>query len=90
MRCIAYCTGENYSLKALSQFFTDENAKLKLYNKEVLHISQYKDGDDLFFFDYGCIVFWNYKPLKEEQVLETLAQFAMTPLKKQVSELQFV
>ncbi|MFN7662233.1 MAG: RMD1 family protein [Alphaproteobacteria bacterium] len=86
MRCVAYCTGENYNLKTLSQFFTEENAKLKLHNKEVLHISNYKDGGDLFFFDYGCVVLWNYKLLKENQVLDLLARFAINPLKNTVSE----
>ena len=86
MRCVAYCTGENYNLKTLSQFFADENVKVKLHNKEVLHIASYKDGGDLFFFDYGCVVFWDQKPLKEEQILETLAPFPVNPLKKPVSE----
>lgn len=86
MRCVAYCTGENYNLKTLSQFFLDQGLKIKLYNKEVLHVPHYKDGDDLFFFDYGCIVFWNYKVQKEEQILKELSQLAIHPLDRNVSE----
>ncbi|HCI48977.1 MAG: hypothetical protein A2977_01090 [Alphaproteobacteria bacterium RIFCSPLOWO2_01_FULL_45_8] len=82
MRCVAYCTGENYNLKTLSQFFTDQDVKLKLYNKEVLHVANYQGGSDLFFFDYGCLVFWNYKPLTEEKILEALSPLSANPLKK--------
>jgi uncharacterized Rmd1/YagE family protein len=86
MRCVAYCTGENYNLKILSQFFLDHGFKIKLYNKEVLHVLCYKEGDDLFFFDYGCIVFWNYKIQKEEQILKELSKLAIHPLDRNISE----
>ena len=86
MRCVAYCTGENYSLKKLSQFFFDQKTKSKLHNKEVLHVAHYGGGSDLFFFDYGCVVFWNYTEQKEKNILKALSHLSITPLEKEISE----
>lgn len=77
MRCTAYCTGENYHLKNLSVFFKNASARFKLHNKEVLHVSSYDSGSDLFFFDYGCVVFWNYTPQQEKTLLEEFSNFSL-------------
>ena len=86
MRCVAYCTGENYNLKALSQFFARQRCKFKLHNKEVLHVSQYDEGSDLFFFDYGCVVFLKYTDSQEESLLRKIEKFSVQPLKKPIFE----
>lgn len=86
MRCTAYCTGENYNLKNLSAFFKDTPARFKLHNKEVLHVSSYASGSDLFFFDYGCVVFWNYSPQKEKSLLEEFSNFSTGSFSKHAFE----
>ncbi len=79
MRCIAYCTAEQYNLKKLAQFFEEQGAKPKLYNKEVLHVSKYKEGSDIFFFDYGGVVFWDYSKKLENQILSQIVEFGEGP-----------
>lgn len=86
MRCIAYCTAEQYNLKKLAQFFEDQGLKSKLYNKEVLHVSKYKEGSDIFFFDYGCVVFWDYSKKLENQILGHLEEFGEGPITALESE----
>jgi uncharacterized Rmd1/YagE family protein len=80
MRCIAYCTAEQYNLKKLAQFFEDQGSKSKLYNKEVLHVSKYKEGSDIFFFDYGCVVFWDYSKKLENQIIGQIEGFGEGPI----------
>lgn len=76
MRCTSYCTSETYDLKKLSVFFKNQAIRMKLHNKEVLHVSGYLKGRELFFFDYGCVVFWDYSADAEQVIIKTLREFS--------------
>ncbi|MEI8321235.1 MAG: RMD1 family protein [Alphaproteobacteria bacterium] len=86
MRCIAYSTAESYTLKKLADHFQSEGAKCSLHNKEVLHLPRAKEKGDIFFFDYGCVVFWNVPKKTEHSILETLKNFSAHPYHKQESD----
>ena len=86
MRCTAYSTGENYNLKNLLAFFKDRGSRSKLHNKEVLHVPGYESGSDLFFFDYGCVVFWNYTESKEEQLISSFRDYSINSFSKHAYE----
>ncbi len=77
MRCIAYCNAEYYNLKSLSLFFEGEGAKTRLYNKKVLHVASYKGEGDIFVFDYGCAVFWQYSEKLEISINSLLQRHAL-------------
>lgn len=82
MRCTSYCTSEAYDLKKLSVFFKERSVRMKLHNKEVLHVSGYLKGRELFFFDYGCVVFWDYSADAEQAIIKSLAEFSVPSFAK--------
>ena len=83
-QCSSYCTGESYSLQAISEFFTNKEVVHKIYSKDVLHLDQYfvegGRGGDVFIYSYGCIVFWGFDMSGEEKFLEQISEFLQGPL----------
>lgn len=88
MRCIAYSTSESYTLKKLAEYLRLEGVKFSIHNKEVIHVAKFKDRDkgDIFFFDYGCVVFWNCSKKNEALVLEMLEIFSQNSYTKSESD----
>lgn len=75
MRCLAVCNAENYDLHGLARAL--EGANVNFYT-DALHAS-YAQGD-VFVFRYGCMVFWNIAPEKEEELLTLFQDFAQNQI----------
>ncbi len=83
MRCIAYSTAASYTLRKLADHFEQEGSKCTLHNKEVLHLAaKANEKGDVFFFDYGCVVFWNCSKKQENTILELVKEFSTQPYEK--------
>jgi uncharacterized Rmd1/YagE family protein len=79
MRGSAYCTANSYKLLELNEEFK-KKYPTKLY-QEALHCPL-KEGEDVFFFSYGCIVFWNVPEAKEKEIIQSLLPYQVHPLSK--------
>jgi uncharacterized Rmd1/YagE family protein len=80
MRCVSFATAKEYDLAALARAL-NEQGPCTLY-RDCLHLRVEGEQDrqaDLFFFDYGVVVFWNALPATEEWVLEELRPFERSP-----------
>jgi uncharacterized Rmd1/YagE family protein len=81
MRCSSYCTAEYYNIDNLSKYLRNEGLDPKFYD-DVIHIHKYRPDEeglsaigDIFYFPYGCVVFWNFSEEEELQYLEDLKPY---------------
>ncbi len=81
MRCSSYCTADSYSIDDLAKFLRSEGLDPKFYN-DVIHVR--KDGEDtgkdIFYFPYGCVIFWGTDEEEDNQFIESLKPFESSPL----------
>lgn len=91
MRCTAYCTAEQYDIPRLLQFLQVSGAS-SVY-KDVIH-SQPKDEHgirrDIFYFQYGVVIFWGFTKEEERDLLASLKKFEKESLPKfEIDEFSF-
>jgi len=80
MRCVSFCTAENYKLPQLASFLKSQGYNVKQYRK-LLHVTHpLQAGGDVFIFIYGCLVLWGLKRKNEALLLEQIKPFAINPL----------
>lgn len=79
MRCVSFCTADNYKLAAISAFFKSQGYAVKQYRK-VLHLVLPAKKIDIFVFSYGCLVIWGMKRAEEKKFLQQIEPFAINPL----------
>ncbi|CAL7962530.1 required for meiotic nuclear division protein 1 [Alphaproteobacteria bacterium] len=87
LQCSYYCTGEGYSLLAISEFLTGLGLVHKIYGKDVLHVDYElleQQHSDIFIFNYGCVVFWGFDTASEEKFIQQMSKFLLHPLLPQV------
>ncbi|MHA1558800.1 MAG: RMD1 family protein [Alphaproteobacteria bacterium] len=82
MRCSWCCTAGSYHIDELAKCLRHEELEPKFYD-DVIHISKTDDEgevSDIFFFPYGCVVFWNCDEEEEESFFEKLKPYGREPL----------
>lgn len=79
MRCVAFCTANNYDIVGLSNFFKRKGYVTKL-SRDVLHIASTKKPADIFFFNHGSFVSWGLSKQQEQKMVEYASQYTNTPL----------
>src|SRR5574343_361871 len=85
LQCSSYCTGESYNLLAISEYCSSLNCAHRIYGRDVLHIDSesldFHQKGDLFIYQYGCVVFWGFTEItNEEKILNTISKFLTKPL----------
>ena len=92
MRCTTYCTASAYDIPRLFQSLQKFGA-CQLF-RDCAHIlikEDKKPKGDIFYFAYGCVVFWGFTEDEEQTVLSTLKEFEKTSnLKVEMDEFTFV
>lgn len=81
MRCTTYCTAAAYDMQRLYQSLQITGSP-HLY-RDVIHIEVKQDKSpkgDVFYFPYGCTVFWGLTEQQEVAVLEKLKEFEKEPV----------
>ncbi|EKE10571.1 MAG: hypothetical protein ACD_16C00001G0002 [uncultured bacterium] len=85
MRCVALCTAETYDLHGLA--LTLEGVEFINFYTDALHAS-YKNWE-VFFFSYGCVVFWNVPPKEENALLEKLKNYESSSIESVSEEFEY-
>jgi uncharacterized Rmd1/YagE family protein len=77
MECQAYATAESYNLNALKRFFKQQERKITVFNKEIIALEE--GASFIFFFDFGCVVFWNVPQERMQGIFSELVPFSEAP-----------
>jgi uncharacterized Rmd1/YagE family protein len=92
MRCTSYCTADSYNIRSVHDLFVHNTrySICKLYDHSaVLHLC-FIGGDstskkqDVFIFEYGCVVFWGGEKKFEAEILKHLSVYAKNLLSEQI------
>ncbi len=87
MQCIAFCTADSYIMNQLNDFLKKEfSAPLKF--NDALHVS-YAEGD-IFFFNYGCVIFWGIEESAIEKTLQKIKPFENKHINRPDSDSYYV
>jgi len=89
MQCKAFCTADSYQLNPLIKFLKKNEYEVRKF-RNVVYLP-YKDGH-IFFFSYGCVVFWELSEDNINQILKKLKQFeedSLTRYNLEIYELVF-
>lgn len=79
MRCVAFCTASVYKTQQIAEYLRGQQYKTKFY-RNVLYATPKTGGGDLFIFNHGCFVAWNFTSRFERKLKLELDQFAVGPL----------
>lgn len=76
MRCASYCTADRYNVDELAKFLRDKGDDPKHYDY-VIHIHQGPADaiKEIFYFPYGCVIFWGFSEGEELKILQELKAF---------------
>jgi len=88
MRCSYYCCGETYDLKEIAQEFLALGSATTMHDPEVLMIrlgakDKFKDHY-VFFFSYGCVVFWGLSKQREDDILKEMSKYLHNSLEDNI------
>jgi uncharacterized Rmd1/YagE family protein len=86
MRCAFYCTASSYRIDELLKFLHLQGFEPKIYD-QAIHIKSLnhdEDDKDVYYFSYGCVVFWGFEEVEELVFLEDLKQFEINSLDKRI------
>ncbi len=83
MRCSSYSTAEKYNFEKLLPKLKKEKFNVKIH-EDILHIStsdlyDSKIKGDIFFFSYGCVVFWGFCEKSEKKLLKLVKTCEIKP-----------
>lgn len=85
--CASYCVADAYRVDELVRIFQSNKLSTSPYD-EVIHLI-YPQGDyagQVFFFPYGCAVFWGVAPESIDALLKMAAPAALKPVKSIVRD----
>ncbi|CAO5682938.1 MAG: hypothetical protein HEEMFOPI_00822 [Holosporales bacterium] len=68
MKCFYFCTAAAYNFDVLKKTLKDHQLRYQEFD-QVLHI-EIVQGEDVFIFAYGCIVFWNVNEEKRLKICD--------------------
>lgn len=78
-RCVSYCTAASYDLTALANSLDRKNYLVKL-SRDVLFLSNIRNGSEIFIFNHGSFVCWGLTKRAEQKWIQHLKIFAREPL----------
>lgn len=83
MRCTTYCTAAAFDLSRLFQSL-QKFGTAQLF-RDCVHLllkEDRKPKGDIFYFSYGCVVFWGFSEDEEKAILNSLKEFEKEPMPK--------
>jgi len=81
MHCSSYCTAEEYDIDELSKYLRNEGLDPKFYDDAIhVHKGIENEAKEIFYFPYGCVIFWGFTDEEADQYLTDLKPFEIAPL----------
>jgi uncharacterized Rmd1/YagE family protein len=86
LRCAFYCQGEGYNLEDLQTLLQSRSYSVRSYPKvlQVRIIKNNQPARDVFFFEYGVVVFWGMNEHEESDFIDLAKFYTLIPLSKTV------
>lgn len=72
LQCRTFCTADSYQMDKIYQFFKSKDVQIEKY-KNVIHLCL--GNENIFFFAYGCVVFWQLEEEHIEYILKIIKPF---------------
>ncbi len=87
MRCSSYCTADRYDIDDLAKYLRSEGLDPKFYD-DVIHVHRedLETSGEIFYFPYGCVVFWNVEEENELHYLKELKPYEVLTLQESTYE----
>lgn len=79
MRCVSYCTADNYDLNSLSDYYKSKHWHCQMIHG-VLQLAHKASGGEVFFFTHGCFVSWGLSLRQEKELLDDVRNASHKPL----------
>jgi uncharacterized Rmd1/YagE family protein len=79
MRCVSFCTASAYDLTGLANYYKRKNHYIVRQSRDVVHVTNVKNGADIFFFSHGSFVSWGLKKPQEQKIVELVKEFSINP-----------
>jgi uncharacterized Rmd1/YagE family protein len=88
MRCSYHCCGESFDLNQIKELCLQLGYQCRLYDPEVLHVtlSHNEENKDIYVFSYGCITFWGFDELTEQEVIDNFSIYLNEKLTNIISD----
>lgn len=83
MQCKAFCTADSYQINQLHSYLKKISSKSQSFRNSIY--TPMGDGC-IFFFSYGCIIFWGVEDETINLTLDNIKSFENEPLKKSSSD----
>lgn len=85
--CYSFCVGDTYNIDPLAKTLRQLGMDPKFYDN-VIYIHPLSENEEghIFFFPYGCAVFWGMEPLEIQQYLDIAKQHIIKPLPQVVTD----
>lgn len=85
--CYSFCVGDTYTIDSLAKTLRQKGLDPKFFDN-VIYIQPSSENEEnhIFFFPYGCAVFWGVEPIEIQQYLEIAQQHITKPLSHVVTD----
>lgn len=83
--CASYCLADRYNINELAGILRNHGFTPRFYD-DVIHLEHQQDGyqGHIFFFSYGCAVFWGIRPDDIDHLLTLSKNAAVKPVPEMV------
>jgi uncharacterized Rmd1/YagE family protein len=87
MRCSSFCTAEIFNIDELAKYFRNQGLDPKFYD-DVIHLHKGDEDEikEIFYFPYGCVIFWGLSEEEEEQYLDNLKPYEIGSLSEKTQD----
>jgi uncharacterized Rmd1/YagE family protein len=88
MKCSFYCTAEAFKVDELVKFLCQQGYEPRVFD-QAIHVQNINDKNNeknIFYFTYGCVVFWGFTEAEENLFLEELSEFQINPIANRIMD----
>lgn len=86
MKCLTYSSADTYQLSELFSFLQKKEKNARRLNDIVFYESE---GQFIYVFSFGAVVFWGVEEVQAEHFIESIQQHAETPYQHKETDLFF-
>ncbi|WP_052046166.1 RMD1 family protein [Candidatus Paracaedibacter symbiosus] len=85
--CYSFCTGDTYDIDPLAKTLREKGLDPKFYDNVIyIHPPSENEQNHIFFFPYGCVVFWGVEPSESQYYLDIAKQHVTKPIPRVITD----